>query len=407
MATNQDIINKLNAQIMQSLNTGDPVDREVVEKAPEPVKAESSERIEKEKTDSIAKQKKEAAVSLPYSSERNEKVNEMQRSLPGFKLYAEHLHTQIAKQEDKLDKVNRHIANANDKLEKLQSKLEASQYKADFFRYLQTTNTMPGINAVLNALAANEVRKASPLTKKINLQKEYVAQLHEKADKVKTKLEKKRLNYQAVNAVSNFVRNFANRNTDERREAYIDCLTALNQASLSKKQNKLERTEAKIARCKEMLDNSKLTNVEKLKINKTIEKLSLKAQSISFSIEQYSGVDQDIKEVSKEPEKLDDIIDDSIDYAFDVVTEHDPEEITAIADDLSGHSIDNLRKYADKSLEKLTDISLSDKDKDKSKIKSKEKESLHDKIEKMQKQIKEAVKDQEGEKEKAVEDKSL
>lgn len=410
MPTNQEIINRLNADIKKSLNQSPEVVEEnvpLVEQSDEIIMETEKEQKMQPDTRPSSNKDQTQEEKLPYSNERTEKVEVMQNMLPGFNAYANYIEGQIAKQQDKLNTINVKIGRAQDKLEKLQNKLDSSRYRSEFFKYIRNANTLPAVNGILNALIKNEERKISPLSEKIAAKKAQITDLQKKADNRQKKIDKKIFKLNSVKAISDFIKNFANRNTEERRAAYMECLKALNKASLDKNQSKLSSLNNKIATYNEQLSDDTLTNVEKLKIKRKLDKCTVKAQTISFRIENFADekLDKAIKNTIRSAEFTDKAIEEAIDKTFETVADIEADKVDSIADTLNELNIENLQKYADKSIEKLNSISVSH-DNEKA-VKSAKKDSVHEKIQKLQQQIKQAEKSVDKDLNKIISDKSL
>lgn len=187
----------------------------------------------------------------------------------------------------------------------------------------------------------------------------------------------------------------------------MECLKALNKASLDKNQSKLSSLNNKIATYNKQLSDDTLTNVEKLKIKRKLDKCTVKAQTISFRIENFADekLDKAIKNTIRSAEFTDKAIDEAIDKTFETVADIEADKVDSIADTLNELNIENLQKYADESIEKLNSISVSH-DNEKA-VKSAKKDSVHEKIQKLQQQIKQAEKSVDKDLNKIISDKSL
>lgn len=335
-------------------------------------------------------------INLPYSPEKNEQAQSMQKQLPVLSQYSRVLENQIAKLKDNADILQSKIDKQNQKLAKLENKLEGCQYRKDFFEYIQKNNVLPGVNGILTALIANEVRKSSLLSEKIPLRKEKIEALTDKLEKKNYKIERKTLRLESTQKLSVFIKNFVNLNSEERRQTYVDCIRAFNKLNADKNSLKINKLQAKADELSEKLSDNSLTNIERLKIDRKLNKVNLKIQSIKFSLSETSqnAAESTIKAAEKNAEVLDAAIQESVSSTHSVLEQNEPENMDFVVESISDLSLCELNEMSERSINHLREqgYNKNEKGNDGNKTENKVHESTREKIQKMQEQIRSAQK---------------
>lgn len=242
---------------------------------------------------------------------------------------------------EKNDTLSSKISKNENRIEALKNEVESIKHNNSL---LTAMKKIPVVSVVASAMIEQNNKKIENiLNVKIPQREQKIAKHTTKLEKNNMKIDKVMGKLKELSAVNKFITNFKNMNTDERRQGFIDGLTAVTQNSLNRIQTKQNKAVSQLNDIADSINSGNLSitqlssQIEKItKLIDTIEEQQGKVQKTNSLLDNLVKVANG--ELLQDKEKLDTVMDTTenvIAVAVADTVNKDSVEVENIAENIS------------------------------------------------------------------------
>lgn len=238
------------------------------------------------------------------------------------------------------------IAKAKDKISELEAtieKIKATQKQqnniADVCKSVIDSKAYPALSPIISAIAKQSEKSANKKDKKIKRSEKKIKKQRKKIKKLERRLKRAGL-------LKSFISSL--KNSDEKQTAFVDGMKALQQDSLISAKDKLEKTVSKLNELNNRLQDTGITETDKIKLGTKIKKMESKRDKLVEKINNLTELDQSLNKLAKI-----ELVDSKVDELANTTVET-AEKSAMKASDLS-EVIDDIMLAAPTSIDKVLD----------------------------------------------------
>lgn len=198
---------------------------------------------------------------------------------------------------EQTDNQSMKIAKAKDKISELEAKIEkakATQKQqnniADVCKSVIDSKTYPALFPIISAIAKQSEKSANKKDKKIKRSEKKIKKQRKKIKKFERRLKKAGL-------LKSFISSL--KNSHEKQTAFVDGMKALQQDSLISAKDKLEKTVSKLNELNNKLQDTGITETDKIKLGTKIKKMESKRDKLVGKINNLNELDQSLNKLAK------------------------------------------------------------------------------------------------------------
>ena len=189
------------------------------------------------------------------------------------------------------------IAKAKDKISELEAKIEkakATQKQqnniADICKSVIDSKAYPALSPIISAIAKQSEKSANKKDKKIKRSEKKIKKQLKKIKKFERRLKRAGL-------LKSFISSL--KNSDEKQTAFVDGMKALQQDGLISAKDKLEKTVSKLDKLNNKLQDTGITETDKIKLGTKIKKMESKRDKLIDKISNLNKLDQSLNKLAK------------------------------------------------------------------------------------------------------------